>query len=202
MDETYILNVLFVAVLLMSIILIIVSAASLGKQLGDAEYQQAMGLNGIRRLQSNINIRKHVTRLYLGFVFCIVGFIAFTATDLITRMWISRILFATMLAMFTYTCIFDWYDEYKQLKIIMKTNPSEGLGLIRVQIHSINSTVQEIIGARVLSKANVNDKNIIMRCDEALHELTDKLAELQRLVRERDPAYKFEKYNKLHDEVV
>jgi hypothetical protein len=195
-DELFWLNVLFCVVIVAAILLIIVSLASLGKQLGDVEYQKAMGINGIRRLQSNINIRKHVGRALLGFVFFSISFITFTDLPIMLRMWVSRLELLILLMYMAYACVADWIGEYKQLQILIKSTPVAGLSKLRLQAHALEDIVLELRELSTeLSPTPVVSKQLIL-----LDDVNAGIKNLQKFISERDPTFKYEKLNKYGEE--
>lgn len=105
--------------ILCSVALILVAAATLGRKLADYEFQVASGINGVRRIQAYINMRSNVNRISFGLVYLATTTLALTDLDIVYRTYISRFLFILLLAMYTRSAVIDWFDERKQMRILV-----------------------------------------------------------------------------------
>ena len=106
--------------ILCSVALILVAAATLGRKLADYEFQVVSGINGVRRIQAYINMRSNV-KPDLFSVWCIslTTTLALTDLDIVYRTYISRFLFILLLALYTRSAVIDWFDERKQMRLLV-----------------------------------------------------------------------------------
>ena len=65
-SETEALIGLLVATAVVALVLLVASSAAFGRIFADLEYQYAAGLNGVRRIQSRVNLRTHGNRILLA----------------------------------------------------------------------------------------------------------------------------------------
>ena len=115
--------VLFVLLLLttmLGVMLVVASSAAFGRILADLEYQYEAGLNGVRRIQSRINLRTHGNRILLGLLALVSGVLALSDVPDFWRIWVVRALFVFVLAGYTVSSILDWLDERKQVRILLR----------------------------------------------------------------------------------
>ena len=124
MDDP-VLGVLLMLTTVLGVLLILVSSAAFGRILADLEYQYAAGLNGVRRIQSRVNLRTHGNRVFLGLLALITGVLAFTDVPDFGRIWVTRALFVGVLLGYTLSSILDWIDERKQVRLILKERDME-----------------------------------------------------------------------------
>jgi hypothetical protein len=117
---------LLILVTAMSLLLVLASTAALGRLAADLEYQYAAGLNGVRRIQSWVNIRTHANRVILGLTFLVTGILSFTDAPILWRTWIGRVLFVVVLACYTVSSIMDWLAERKQVRLLLREQTVRG----------------------------------------------------------------------------
>lgn len=203
MTEKAILDALFNFTAFVSLLLVIISTVSLGKQIADIEYQMTMHLNGIRRLESNINFRKHLGRLIVGFIFLSVTITAYMSMPIIYRTWIARIEFVSLLTYMFISSILDWIAEYKQLHILMNSNPHKGLAATRLYVHSANNDITVLISlGQILGHKYSKDEDVdITLFNTAAESLIEKMKGIQQELRKLDPAYKLEKQQRISGEL-
>lgn len=111
---------LLAAIIGMSLLLLLFSAATLGRKLSDIEYQKAAGINGIDRIQAVINARTHANRVFLGLTFLIVSILGFVDFSPVIETWVARVLFLLMLGFYTASSVLDWLDERSQMRLLLK----------------------------------------------------------------------------------
>jgi hypothetical protein len=119
MTDELVLNGLLVATLLLSLILVIFSSAALGRKMADLEVQIEKGVQGAPRIQSRVNLRVHMNRLLLGLCFFLIPVLLLADAPSIWRTWVNRALFLVMLASYTISSILDWFDERKQMRLLI-----------------------------------------------------------------------------------
>lgn len=114
---------LWVLIVVLAGLLTVASSATLGRKLGDIEYQRAAHINGIFRIQAYINARTHANRVWMGVVFLIVSLVPLGDIDPFWRTWISRVLFISMLGSYTVSSVLDWLDEHRMMKLQLAAMP-------------------------------------------------------------------------------
>lgn len=126
---------LLLATLGLSMALVLVSSAAFGRILADLEYQHLAGLNGVRRIQSAVNLRTHGNRVLLGLVFLVLAVLVLMDVQEIWRVWTSRLLLVTMLLAFAASSVCDWLDERRCVRLLLTERrgstehaPPEGRG--------------------------------------------------------------------------
>jgi uncharacterized membrane protein YcjF (UPF0283 family) len=115
MAEAEWLDLLLGVVIVASLLLILLSGASVGRKATDLEYQYAAGINGIRRIQSWMNIRTHTNRVLFGLAFMFSSIIGLTDLWTLQRPWIGRMIFLFVLLAFLYSAIRDWLADRKMV---------------------------------------------------------------------------------------
>ena len=116
---------LLILTTVLGVLLILASSAAFGRILADLEYQHDAGLNGVRRIQSRINLRTHGNRVLLGLLALITGVLVMTDAPELWRLWVTRALFVMVLAGYTTSSILDWLDERKQVRLLLKERDRE-----------------------------------------------------------------------------
>lgn len=119
MDDPVLVGLL-VAIIGMAMLLLLFSAATLGRKLSDIEYQRAAGVNGVDRIQAVINARTHGNRVFLALTFLIVSILAFVDLPIEIKTWVARVLFLSMLGFYTASSVLDWLDERRQVALLLK----------------------------------------------------------------------------------
>lgn len=108
---------LLVYSLALSLLLVLVSSAALGRKLADLEYQQAAGINGIRSIQAWVNVRVNTNRVLLGLAFIVFTTLLLADAPVDLRTWAFRALFSVMLSSFAASSVLDWMADRKQLRL-------------------------------------------------------------------------------------
>jgi hypothetical protein len=111
---------LLVAIIGMSLLLLLFSAATLGRKLSDIEYQRAAGTNGVARIQAIINARTHANRVFLAVTFLIVSVLGFVPFSPVIETWVARVLFLMVLGSYTASSVLDWLDERHQVRLLLR----------------------------------------------------------------------------------
>lgn len=120
MTEATALYVLLLLTLALSLLLVLVSSAAFGRILSDIEYQQLTGINGVRRIQSRVNLRTHGNRIVLGLVFGTLAVLALIEMPELWRVWAGRGMLVLMLAGYAVSSVLDWCDERRQVRYLLK----------------------------------------------------------------------------------
>lgn len=111
---------LLLATIGLSLVLALTSMAAFGRILADLEYQHLAGLNGVRRIQSHVNLRTHGNRVLLGLVFLVLSvFVLIDMPDL-WRTWAARVLLVLLLVAFAASSLVDWRAERQQVALLLK----------------------------------------------------------------------------------
>ena len=119
---------LLVATVVMSLLLLLASAATLGRKLADMEYLGEAGINGVRGIQTWINVRTHANRVLLAIAFLVISILTLADTPDPLRLWVSRVLLLGMLASYTVNSVLDWRDERRQMRLLLR---GEGTATVR-----------------------------------------------------------------------
>lgn len=125
MIERFVLDGLLVLTLVFSVLLVLISAGTTGRKLADLEYQQAAGINGVRKIQSWVNIRTHVNRVFLGAAVLLMLSLSLAEAPLWMRLWVNSVLPMLVIASYALASSLDWRDERRQLRIIMAQESDE-----------------------------------------------------------------------------
>lgn len=195
MDDMTWLNLMGWISIVFSILLAIISIMAVGKHFTDLQYQRAAKLNGIRWIQSWINIRTHGNRVFFALAFLITSILALTDVDILTRTWVSRILFMALLFLYLASSILDWIAEHKQLLILMRFEHVNNLPIIRLTIHKLGNLLFEYFGLVSLIREQSHnlenkdqDETKILEDLESRIKATVKTIQLD--VHAMDPTYK------------
>lgn len=116
---------LSISTIMLALLLIGASSAAFGRILADLEYQIATGINGVRRIQSRVNLRTHGKRVMLGVFALVVGIMGLTSISLIWQNWISGALFLGVLAAFAVSSLLDWAAERRQMLLLIRERERE-----------------------------------------------------------------------------
>ena len=119
MDDPVLFGLLILTTVL-GVLLVLASSAAFGRILADLEYQYAAGLNGVRRIQSWVNLRTHGNRVGLGLLSLISGVLVFSDVPDIWRLWVTRSLFVGVLLSYTVSSLLDWRDERRQVRLLLQ----------------------------------------------------------------------------------
>ncbi len=120
MTEGALLFGLLLLTLGLSLILVLTSAAAFGRILSDIEYQHLAEINGVRRIQSFVNLRMHGNRVLLGLVFGTLAVMALIDMPELWRIWAGRVLLVLLLVAYAASSVFDWFAERRQVAILMR----------------------------------------------------------------------------------
>lgn len=187
--------VMLVITLIASIVLAMIGSMSIGRKVVDLEYQKARKLNGIRTIQTWINLRVQLGRVLLAVAFATTALMSLIDAPLLLRMWVGRGLFIVVIIAFAISAIQDWLDERKQMYIIIDEEGRSGFTAARIRAHIINNKLNIASGIVELAsnETSKNDDNALEELRFVLHDVEEQFKELQLLVRDMDPAYKIEK---------
>jgi hypothetical protein len=125
---------MLVGSLILSVLLLFASGMTLGRKLADLEYQYAAGINGIRRIQSWVNIRTHGNRVLLALAFLIVAVLSLTDAPVFWRTWVSRALLLLVLANYTLSSILDWIDDRRQVALLLAEQGDRTARPVRAEV--------------------------------------------------------------------
>ena len=104
----------------LSLLVLLTSAAAFGRVLADLEYQHLANLNGVRRIQSHVNLRTHGNRVLLALVFGTLAVLALIEMPDLWRIWAGRVLLVMLLAAYAASSILDWLAERKQVRLLLE----------------------------------------------------------------------------------
>lgn len=108
-----------VATIALGLLLVLISGAAFGRILADLEYQLAAGVNGVRRIQSRVNLRTHGNRVMIGVFALTIGIMGLTALSIVWQNWIAGVLFLVVLAVYCSSSVLDWLAERRQVHILL-----------------------------------------------------------------------------------
>jgi hypothetical protein len=165
------LYVLLVASLVCACVLILLSMALVGKKLSERDYQRASGINGTIKIQTMINIRTHVLRVFLGITFAVFSILLMADAPMIWRMWVNRILFVLVPFGYVLACVLDWLAERKQMRlelaqdlerkaaagILLKTEETERTATLRADHDAYREMAAEAVAALTEAARRVRD---------------------------------------------
>lgn len=123
--EDVILTSLLYITLFFAFGLLVTSAATAVRKLIDLEYQKFAGLDGIRKIQSHINILTQINSFALGLMFIIITGLLLGDAPMWVRTWVNRFMFAVLMGSFFGSSIFYWRSEKKQLKLSMQEDAKQ-----------------------------------------------------------------------------
>lgn len=190
MDEEKFLNGILWLSVLISMPLLIVSLMAVGKHFAELQYQILRQLNGIRRIQSHVNLRTHGNRTIFALVYIVVAISGLFSVDMELRSWISRILFLLLLVAFTVSALLDWHAEHAQLRILLHFEDVNNISRMRNTLHTLNNRIGEYWGlASMLTKNTVCETEM-----ETLQgEIQGLLQSIQFDLHSMDPSYMHER---------
>jgi hypothetical protein len=109
---------MLIGTLVLSVLLLFASGMTLGRKVADLEYQLAKDINGIRRIQSWVNIRTHANRVFLALAFLIVALLSLLIdVQSFWRVWIDRVLLILVLVNYTVSSVLDWLDDRRLMAL-------------------------------------------------------------------------------------
>src|SRR5215213_2460427 len=185
------LDVLFWASVVMSIPLLGISMDAVGKHLADLQYQIVKKLNGIRWIQSWINLRIHSNRVLFAAIFLTTGILGIADADDILRAWVGRSLFLGLLVIYTISASLDWKAEAKQVEILAEHENQHNIPRMRLNLHSGLTQMTVIVGLIDLSEIKEADR-VALR--DACDRVTVLLKSVQNDLHDLDPSYKVDKH--------
>ncbi len=120
-------NVLWLAVgtIIGGVVLLVASSFAFGRIAADLEYQLVAGLNGVRRIQSLVNLRTHGNRIMLGVFGLAIGIMGLTNLSITWQNWIAGVLFLGVLAVYCVSSALDWVSERRQVRLLIKEREHE-----------------------------------------------------------------------------
>lgn len=163
------------------------STAALGSQYSDLQYQIEANINGIRQIQSKINIRINFNRMLVALVFAGASIIILADANIYLRGWIVRLGFLSILVAFTVSSVLDWTAHKKQIKYLMSDPYTLKLASLRSQMHSLRQPIAVVFSGVNLLEMSDKEREVL---DEAMKEATDKLEQLQADIRSLDPQFR------------
>ncbi len=195
MESEVLLDFIRIVTIIMSSVLMLVATASIGRKVADMEYQKDAGLNGVRWIQSWINLRLNVNRAVLGFAFLLVSTMSLMDMPIIVRQLVGTILFLVLLFMFTISGVIDWFAEKKQIKLIMNDDTVPRAAQLRIKGHSVNNKLALSVGIiDLLLTANAEQTGVpiatLRDAKASLDEACKEVKEIQDIARALDPNYK------------
>lgn len=110
---------LLIVTLASSVLLLLASSVTMGRKLAELEYQYAAGINGIKRIQSWMNVRTHFNRIFLALAFLIASVLTLLGVQTFWTLWGIRILLIAVLVNYTLSSILDWRDEHRQTVLFL-----------------------------------------------------------------------------------
>jgi hypothetical protein len=116
---------LLIATVALSVLLVLISTATVGRILADLEYQYATGLDGVRRIQSYVNLRTHGNRVWLGLFALTVSILSLTDVSLLWRTWVGRLMFLAVLTSYAVSSCLDWRAERQQVRLLLRERERE-----------------------------------------------------------------------------
>jgi hypothetical protein len=117
MDNDVILDALLAVSLTLSVVLVLLSAASAGRAVVDLERQAERGVTGGGRIQAWVNVRAHIGRALLGLMFIFITVLLLADAPMDLRTWSFRILFMVLLGYYTASSVLDWRAEKAQVRL-------------------------------------------------------------------------------------
>lgn len=177
--------------LVLALVLFIMSCMSVGKHAYDLYYQILKDLNGIRWIQSWINLRTHGNRVLFAMVYGIAITLFLIEVNMETRAWVSRILFFCVLVIFAISSVLDWVAEAKQLKILIHFEEVNNVAKMRIDLHALNSRLTELFGyVEFLDK---KDRSTELDIEKLQIDIKELVKTVQRDLHQMDPSYRNDK---------
>ena len=174
---------LLVAMLGMAALLVLFSAASLGRITTDLWYQQRHGINGVRRAESWSDARRQVGRALIGLTFVASPLFLLVETPDSFRTSVVPWFYTAMLAWLVVNGVLDWVVLKHQLDLLASESDSLIIP-IRVQMHKIRQQMQIIITLTELHRRG----EVVPpdTADEAVGDLDRELTVLHQMIRALD----------------
>jgi hypothetical protein len=178
--------------IVLAALLVLSSTAALGRQLADLEYQTSAKLNGIRWIQSWVNLRIHTNRILLGLTFVLTSILGLIDVPIDYRLWVSGILIVLLLTSYVVCAFLDWMAERKQVDILIHKMPEDTISIIRVKGHLIRNKLATVLGMCELIKntAQPDIMQNITELDAVLNSTIEEFDTIQTLLRSMSPSYK------------
>jgi hypothetical protein len=112
-------HALVIVAIILSIVLTVFAAASLGRKLTDLEILQIRGLNGVRLLEIEVKIRAQVNRVLVALVFGGISALILADAPIEWRVWCYRFGVVLVLLAFSVSAVLDWFVDRHQLRMVM-----------------------------------------------------------------------------------
>lgn len=187
MDSETLFDIMYWVSITMSLILFVISTMAVGKHFADLRYQKAARLNGVRWIQSWINLRTHGNRVLFALVFCATSIMSVIDVDPYWRIAIGRPAFMLVLFVYLTSSVLDWLAEDKQLNVLMKYEEVNNVTNMRLSLHKLNNFLAHYTGlVQLLPK----DAQKTAELDELLGDIQVTVQSIQTDVRSMDPSYK------------
>lgn len=181
------LEVLFWISIVFSALLALLSTMAVGKHFAEIQYQREKGLNGIRWIQSIMNLRIHGNRVFFALAFATVSILALFDIDVYVRTWTGRVLFLSVLLIFFLSALLDWRDERKQLAILLKYEDINNIAKMRLQLHVLISRLAAYYGHVELTTV---DEETRRELENLQCEMKALIKDIQKDLHKMDPTYR------------
>jgi hypothetical protein len=130
MGNGLVLQGLLIVSLVLSVLLVLISAGATGSHLATLQYQRASGVNGIRQIQAWKNLRTHGNGVCLGLVFIVVTVMLLAGAPEIWRQWVNRVLFTLLMMTFTGSSVLDWLGDREQMRLLLSEEAASQLASV------------------------------------------------------------------------
>lgn len=182
-------HLLFGLTILFSAVLLGATLMSLGNVLNDIVYQRARRINGIRKIQSHVNLRTDVNRVVLATVLGTISILGIMyPNDILYVFYISRLLLLGALLMFMISSLLDIFAETKQLEILLRTEEVNNIALMRSTMHALNGRLSTLFGI-VDTELQTSNDSTKARLTELEEQVITLIKAVQHDLHEMDPAF-------------
>lgn len=183
MDNETVLELLLWISVVFSLPLLIISTMAVGKQTADLQYQLVKKVNGIRGIQSWVNLRTHINRVLFAGVLFISSVLVLIDAPIFIRTWAARAGLIFVLVIFTISAILDWIAGIRQLRILAKYEEVNNIGRMRSNMHVLANKLTEYY--------NIVDIQQIenVELDRLMDEITILVKDVQIDLHDMDPSY-------------
>jgi hypothetical protein len=114
---------LLLAMAVAAAVLFLSAALMLGRKLDHLGYQLAAGINGVRRIQSQVNIRTHANRVALAAVALNCAVLVLVDVHPWWRTLVTLTLTTAVLIGYAASSVLDWRDEDRQMRMLLADDP-------------------------------------------------------------------------------
>lgn len=116
----HIVTALFVAILLLSVLLLIAATALCGRYIADLEYQRLTVIDKIREIESKSGIRTQGNRILLAIGALLIMVLHYNELEQKFFVMITLLATTLLLSMFAISSVMDWLAEYKKMKVFLQ----------------------------------------------------------------------------------